>query len=101
MKTIRVSIVINIQGEWYEQKAKAYWRSLCKLRSSTQTYLLERLYNLLNKYELYRAEKHKEYLKTWPPHSIFCEKRCCQPAARTYMRKLKKELVWGADGHLR
>jgi hypothetical protein len=44
---------------------------------------------------------NKKPIKNWPPHSIFCEKRCCQKSINSYIRFLKKELKWDRQGHIR
>lgn len=76
----------------------------CTLRKSWQTlkaYTLARLRNLLVRYEEHLKQKEREHQATWPPHSILCEKRCCQKSFRAYHAFLKKELKWNAEGHLK
>jgi hypothetical protein len=58
------------------------------------------LRNLQTKYTTYRSNKHKKFLNEWPPHSLFCEKRCCQRAFNSYHKFLRKEIKWGRNGHL-
>lgn len=108
MKTITISIVINLKkgtnDESQEKPIKAtYQIDWCKVRkvgSAAKVYTLARLRNLLNKYDTYIKEKEKQDMAEFPPHSLFCEKRCCQKSQRTYMNFLKKELVWSKEGHL-
>lgn len=58
------------------------------------------LRNLQIRYTDYRTAKQKEYLNKWPPHSLFCEKRCCQKAFSSYHKFLRQHIKWGSDGHL-
>lgn len=77
------------------------WRSLRESWSTTKAYTLGRLRNFLNeRYTTYKNEKQKEFTAKWPPHSLFCEKRCCQRSFNGYIRALKKDLSWGKDGHI-
>lgn len=103
LSTYKISITVNItkgaHDESHEQ-AQAQWRTLRKLGTAAKDYCLERLYNLLNKYDTYLTEKYKQYMDQFPPHSLVCEKRCCQKSFNSYHRFLKKELRWGADGHI-
>lgn len=104
MKTIKVSVIVNIQGdqdvETYKMSENV-GRTLSEIGTTTKAHLLARLCNLLDRYDEYLKEKHKEFMAEWPPHSLFCEKRCCQRSSRSYWRWMKKELKWGRDDHLR
>jgi hypothetical protein len=61
---------------------------------------LAALRDLLARYEAHQAEEHKQFMAKLPPHNLLCEKRCCQKSFRAYHQFLKKQLVWGRDGHL-
>lgn len=77
------------------------WRTLRQSWQAVKAYSLERLRDLLIRYDEHLKQKEQERLAQWPKHSIFCEKPCCQKSLTSYMRFLKKELVWGRDGHLK
>lgn len=76
------------------------WRALREFGTAAKIYTLARFRHLLNKYDQHLKEKKNKYLGTFPPHSIFCEKRCCNKAFSSYHRFLKKELQWDKDGHI-
>lgn len=93
-------IDISIRGNNAENTTAYYGRQILALGQAGKEIALERLRNLLDRYDAYQAEKHRQFVYSWPPHSLFCEKRCCQRSFRSYHRFLKQELVWNKDGHL-
>jgi hypothetical protein len=76
------------------------WRTLQESWTTAKVYTLAQLRDLLSRYDAHLKQKERENMAQWPPHSLLCEKRCCQKSLTSYMRFLKKELVWGSDGHL-
>lgn len=109
MKALQVSIgtlSVNVRSDrahaegQEEITVQVDWRTLREAWTAAKVYTLARLRDLLAKYDNYQTEKHKEYMTKWPPHSIFCEKRCCQKSSSSYLRHLKKELRWDSNGHL-
>lgn len=83
-----------------KEKYQAYWRTIRKAWTAAKVYTMVGLRNLLEKYNDYLKEKHKEYLASFPKHSIMCECRKCQKSFRSYHAYLKKELRWNKQGHL-
>jgi hypothetical protein len=110
MTTIRISIgtlsvkvrshSTNDKGPEKDITVEVDWSTLRKSWQTAKDYTVERLRDLVTRYEEHLKQKEEEFKKQWPVHSIFCEKRCCQKSNRTYWSFLKKELVWGKDGHL-
>jgi hypothetical protein len=76
------------------------WHTLQKLGQAAKVYTMASLRDFLIRYDEHLKQKERENKAQWPPHSLFCEKRCCQKSVTSYMRFLKKELRWGADGHI-
>lgn len=111
MTTCTVSIgTLNIKvrskrahdkGPEKEISVKIDWRSLRQAWQALKADTLARLRDLLIRYDEHLKQKERERQAEWPPHSILCEKRCCNKSFRTYHRFLSKELVWGKDGHLK
>lgn len=77
------------------------WRSLRQAWQATKEYSVATIRDLLIRYDEHLIQKAKEDMAQWPPHSLFCEKRCCQRSFNSYIRHLKKEIVFGADGHIK
>lgn len=113
MKTITIAIgtfSIKVRSDRAHDKGQQEitiqvdWRTLRELGSAAQQLVydkaLERLRDLLIRYDEYLKQKEHANMAQWPPHSIFCEKRCCQKSLTSYIRFLKKELRWDANGHL-
>jgi len=94
----------HAKGQIEEITIQVDWRTLQKLGSTSKQriydYALARLRDFLIRYDEHLKQKERENMAKWPPHSLFCEKRCCQKSMTSYMRFLNKELKWGADGHL-
>lgn len=109
MKTISISIAIKVGSLAHEEGQKNHYQIdgrtlrayIQKAWHHTKSFTLEGLRNLLNRYEQHLIDKNDQYIATLPPHSLLCEKRCCQRAFSSYHRFLKKELVWGRDGHIK
>lgn len=103
MRVITISIKIKARELNEEEKdyIEAYRRKVSQAWQTAKVATLERLRDLLKRWETYQANKHKEYMEQWPPHSLFCEKRCCHKAFTSYHRYLKRELKWNKQGHLR
>lgn len=101
------TFIIKVKSEGSDAKKQEEiivqidWRTLREFGQAAKVYTMARLRDLLIQYDEYLKQKEKDQIAHWPPHSIFCEKRCCQKSLTTYVRFLKKELVWGKDGHLR
>lgn len=77
------------------------WRTLRQLGSAAKVYILATVRDLLIRYDEHLKQKERQNMAVWPPHSIFCEKRCCQKSLTSYMQFLKKELIWNKQGHLK
>ena len=77
------------------------WRTLRQSWQAAKAYTLARLRDLLIRYDEHLKQKAKEEAAQWPPHSLFCEKRCCNKSFDSYIRHLKKTIVFGADGHIK
>lgn len=89
------------KGPEKEISVKIDWRSLRQTWQATKVYILATVRDLLIRYDEHLKQKEKQRQAEWPPHSIMCEKRCCQKSNRTFWRFMRKELVWGEDGHLK
>jgi coproporphyrinogen III oxidase-like Fe-S oxidoreductase len=76
------------------------WRTLSQSWQAAKVYTLARLREFLTRYDEHLKQKEREKQASWPPHSLFCEKRCCQKSFNSYIRHLKKEISFGADGHI-
>jgi hypothetical protein len=103
LKTYTISMDIKIRSKAREQgkiyQIEGHYKINWSHLQATVYKALARLLNLLDRtYDRYYP--HKNEPTKWPPHSIFCEKRCCQPAFSSYHRFLKKELAWNKEGHL-
>jgi hypothetical protein len=109
LKTYTISIAVNIRGGAHEKgktveqnytsnrAIEAAWRKI----HEAETFAVARLLHLLARYEQYLKDKQKEFMAQWPPHSIFCERRCCEKSMTSYVRYLKRNISWGADGHIK
>lgn len=109
MKAITISIgtfIVKVRSEGTHDKGQEeiiFQVDWCTLRQAWQAgkeIALQRLFHLLVQYDQHLRQKEEQRMAKWPPHNIFCEKRCCQKSLRSYMRFLKKELRWGTDGHI-
>lgn len=89
------------KGPEKEISVKIDWRTLRESWQAAKAYTLARLRDLLIRYDEHLKQKERERMAVYPPHSILCEKRCCNKSFRTYHRFLKKELNWDAEGHLK
>lgn len=111
MKTYAISIgtlSIKVRSDRAHEKGPAEeisveidWRTLRQAWQAAKVYTMARLRDLLSRYEEHLKQKEREHQATWPPHSILCEKRCCQKSFRAYHAFLKKELKWDTEGHLK
>ncbi len=90
----------HAKGQDEEITVQINWCTLHQAWTAAKESTLARLRDFLIRYDEYLKQKERENMAQWPPHSLLCEKRCCQKALSSYMRYLKKELVWGPDGHL-
>lgn len=88
------------KGPEKEISVQIDWRTLREFGQTVKAYSLARLRDLLIRYDEHLKQKEREKQAEWPPHSLFCEKRCCQKSFSSYIRHLKKEIVFGADGHI-
>lgn len=89
------------KGQEKEISVKIDWRTLRESWQAAKVYTMARLRDLLIRYDEHLKQKERENMAQWPPHNLFCEKRCCQKSFSSYVRHLKKEIVFGADGHIK
>lgn len=109
MKTITISIgtfSVKLRSEGANAKGaeeiavEIDWRTLREYWQTAKVYTVATVRDLLNRYDERLKQKAKEEAAQWPPHSIFCDKRCCQKPLASYMRFLKKNISWDSDGHI-
>lgn len=101
VKTVIVSMNIKVRrsnGKRAQNPLKDYRDTLYQLRQTAEESVLERLRDLLARYEEYAENKYQAYLKQFPKHSLLCEKRCCQRSFKSYHNFLKRELRWNKKG---
>lgn len=94
----------HAKGQIEEITIQVDWRTLRELGAAAKQLIydkaLERLRDFLIRYDEHLKQKERENMAKWPPHSILCEKRCCQKSMTSYMQYLRKNIRWGQDGHI-
>lgn len=103
MKTIKVSIIINIDEQVYKvqhDRLQAYWRTVRTYALLAHALVMVLIIEQVEKYDTHIKQKHEDHMATFPKHSLFCECRNCHRSFIGYHRFLKKELRWGDDGHI-
>jgi hypothetical protein len=103
LKTYTISIDIKVRSKAHEQgkiyQVEGHYKINWSRLQSAARNAVARLLNLLDRVYC-RWQSGREDPPTWPPHSLFCEQRCCQKSFTSYHRFLKKELAWNKEGHL-
>lgn len=111
MKTYTISIgtlMVKVRSKRAHEKGrdeeisvKVEWSTLHKAWTTAKVYTMAAIRDLLVRYDEHLKQKERENMAKFPEHSILCEKRCCQKSLTSYMRFLKKELIWDKQGHLK
>lgn len=107
MRTFDISVKVHLKKGAHDEAGQTtgletLGREIYRVWQKCYSYLKSYgLRNLQTYYAARASRKHKDLLNQWPPHSLFCEKRCCNKSMNSYHRFLKKNLVWGADGHVK
>jgi ribosome-associated translation inhibitor RaiA len=82
----------HAKGQDEEITVQIDWRTLREFGTAAQQLVydkaVERLRDFLIRYDEHLKQKERERMAKWPPHSLFCEKRCCQKSTTSYMRYL-------------
>jgi len=91
----------HARGQDEEVSIQVEWSSLHKAWTTAKVYTMATVRDLLVRYDEHLKNKERQNMAKYPKHSILCEGRCCQRSLTSYMRFLKKELVWDKQGHLK
>lgn len=89
------------KGPEKEVSVEINWCTLHQSWQAAKVRTMAAIRDLLIRYNEHLKQKERETLAKFPKHSLLCEGRCCQKSLTSYMRFLKKELVWDKNGHLR